>query len=239
MLSPYACAIIKCITATEAIFVKSAEERFFAKVVKQEGCWEWSAAKDRGGYGIFRLSPTISRVKAHRFAWELQNGEIPEGMFVCHHCDNPECTNPDHLFLGTPKDNMDDKLRKGRWRGGLPAHLSAVTRERPHKAMSKLEPHVDAITEMRDKGCSLYKIAADFGCDVGVVRRVLEKFGRYRPLRRGPRGVYNARTDAIRERTSEILQRRSANESILSIARDLGASRHTVSKIVQISTIRT
>jgi hypothetical protein len=91
-------------------------ERFFEKVaiIPFHDCWEWVAAKNEKGYGKFSIGTTHTNLKAHRVSWMLANGSIPDGLFVCHRCDNPGCVRPDHLFLGTPKDNMIDKVRKGR-----------------------------------------------------------------------------------------------------------------------------
>lgn len=89
------------------------EIRFWDKTNKNgpNGCWEWMACLRRG-YGI--LSVNKRAQLAHRFSWELHNGPIPKGMHICHHCDNPKCVNPDHLFIGTHQDNMQDMVAKGR-----------------------------------------------------------------------------------------------------------------------------
>jgi len=75
-------------------------------------CIEFVGCKDSGGYGLKRIYNKL--YKAHRLAWVEAFGNIPEGMFVCHKCDNPPCVNPDHLFLGTNSDNMIDMYNKGR-----------------------------------------------------------------------------------------------------------------------------
>lgn len=93
---------------------KSSEQRFWTKVQKPigEGCWIWTASKYPYGYGCIRFNGRNEA--AHRVSWELHNGPIPDSMQVLHHCDNPPCVNPSHLFLGTNQDNIDDKVKKGR-----------------------------------------------------------------------------------------------------------------------------
>lgn len=79
-------------------------------------CWPWKAFIHPDGYGMFIMPRTFTRRtrRAHRVAWEIVNGEIPDGLCVCHHCDNPPCVNPSRLFLGTHKQNSEDRERKGR-----------------------------------------------------------------------------------------------------------------------------
>jgi len=93
------------------------ETRFWNKVEKTLSCWIWKGALFRNGYGCFRF-PTLMENRTHRIAWTLKYGPIPDGLVVCHHCDNPPCVNPDHLFVGTMADNCLDRDRKGR--GVLP-----------------------------------------------------------------------------------------------------------------------
>jgi hypothetical protein len=86
--------------------------RFWSKVDKTEGCWEWRAHRNEDGYGQIGVGGKVWR--AHRLAWTLVHGEISAGQHVLHACDNPGCVNPAHLRLGTHDDNMDDVRIRGR-----------------------------------------------------------------------------------------------------------------------------
>jgi len=94
-------------------------DRFLAKISKDSntGCWNWTGAKHWNGngyYGSFRLSNPRRQYLAHRAAWLLFKNEEPNEYCICHHCDNRLCVNPEHLFKGTQRDNMQDMIRKGR-----------------------------------------------------------------------------------------------------------------------------
>lgn len=101
----------------------SLAERFWEKVNKspdENGCWNWTAHTDHKGYGVLRVGEQM--VHSNRVAWLVTYGEIPNGMFVCHTCDNRKCCNPTHLFLGTNNDNMKDMAKKGRSTRGRVFH---------------------------------------------------------------------------------------------------------------------
>jgi len=87
-------------------------ERLWEHAKQVDSCWEWTSRRDRQGYG--RLGIQGASLRAHRIAWIATHGPIPTGLCVLHHCDNPPCINPAHLFLGTPKDNVHDRIAKGR-----------------------------------------------------------------------------------------------------------------------------
>jgi hypothetical protein len=128
-------------------------DRFFAKVLKTEGCWLWQGARDRQGYGIFRFPH--GNKKAHRVSWSLAYGkDVPVGVLICHHCDNPPCVRPEHLFTGTVRDNYVDSRVKGRAR--------APMGEEQHSA--KLTPaDVVAMRRLAADGATHSDLASQFG----------------------------------------------------------------------------
>jgi hypothetical protein len=91
-------------------------ERFWSRVAAMGDCWEWTAGTQSEGYGRFYNGTTT--VPAHRYSHELVHGPIAEGLEVCHRCDNPHCVRPDHLFVGTHLENMQDRHQKGRYATG-------------------------------------------------------------------------------------------------------------------------
>ena len=87
----------------------------FGQILENEnGCWEWQGSINDSGYGRTSIYESHERCLSHRLTYMLFIGEIPKGMHICHKCDNPRCCNPDHLFPGTPKDNIRDCVKKGR-----------------------------------------------------------------------------------------------------------------------------
>lgn len=141
-------------------------ERFTALVSKSDGCWDWGGSKNKNtGYGkVLRGGSGNGSVLAHRASWELHNGPIPDGMCVCHRCDNRSCVNPDHLFLGTHADNSADMVAKGRsTRGERGGHRSLT------------EDDVFSIIDEYKDGVSRAAIAKKHGVAKSTIYHIMER----------------------------------------------------------------
>ena len=119
------------------------EAEFWSRVDMSGDCWEWQLSKKSGGYGQFHSQG--KHFLAHRFAWELVNGPIPKGLCVCHHCDNPGCVRPGHLFVGTQADNIRDCMRKGRM--GVAGERSVHAKVRATDVLSMRRAYQNGATQ--------------------------------------------------------------------------------------------
>lgn len=141
---------------------KTPTQRFLDKVKKTKGCWMWTGCVGKtSGYGLFGFDKLRS---AHRVAWLIFKGPIPKGKCVLHKCDTKLCVNPDHLFIGTHKDNIRDMWQKGRQRVVVGSSL-------PHAKLN--ERSVRIIRELRQQGHKYYVIAARFGVNPVTVGDVI------------------------------------------------------------------
>jgi len=164
-------------------------QRFWSKVERTSGCWLWTGRKSADGYGEFTSKGKV--VRAHRFVYELTKEAIPPGHLVCHHCDNPSCIRPEHLFLGLPRDNSLDMKLKGRaargdrngsrhffrspeWRQRFSENQKKVAVKGELVNTAKLtKESVRQIRAAHDRGESKRALASAFGVHRSQVSRVM------------------------------------------------------------------
>lgn len=147
--------------------------RFLQKIEFTEGCWIWAGGTN-GRYGIFGAGSSRDnreQVYVHRYAYTLWCGEIPDGMNVCHTCDVPLCVRPEHLFLGTQADNLQDMVRKRRhsWQ----AHPERVPRGEAHPSTRLSDAGVEEIRNLRSKGWTQVSLAKRFGVGRTQIGRIV------------------------------------------------------------------
>lgn len=166
-------AVLSC-TAREqtalgtGLLFMTPQERFWKKVHKTDGCWLWTASRFTNGYGQFTVS-SPKKSPAHRYSWVLENGPIPEGLYVLHRCDNPICVKPAHLFLGTQQDNMDDMVKKGRQ-----STLSSPGAMNPHSKLS-WEQVQSIRREYIPKIITMKMLGRKYGVALGTINCILHE----------------------------------------------------------------
>lgn len=141
------------------------EERFwlYVKKGKKNECWPWTGYADKDGYGWIKISKKM--VRANRFSYELHKGPIPEGLGICHSCDNPPCCNPAHLWPGTALDNEKDKWAKGRGLRGDQSPRAVMTAAR-----------VKRLRQQREKtGATYDELATIFHIDRTTVAQIVRR----------------------------------------------------------------
>ena len=135
-------------------------------VAKSDDCWEWTGGRTGAGYGAFTVGDTFRL--AHRWQWAHHNGPIPKGMYVLHHCDNPACVRPDHLWLGSPLANMRDKVAKGR-------HVAGRLLGTAHPRAKLTDDDVRAIRVAYANGGSYRTLGAQYGMGRTTIRNIVKR----------------------------------------------------------------
>lgn len=191
----------------ELMPVRATSDRFWDKVHKSDGCWTWEGRHQRIGYGIFWIDS--NPYLAHRVSYTMAFGPIPEGLCVCHRCDNRACVRPSHLFLGTQRDNMLDMSRKRR------RHCLSQTQ-------------VDAARALIQCGKTAKTIAHQFGVSPTTIGR---------DIRPGPAcGERNCKSKLTSQTVRQIRLRRAHGEGIRSLASAFGVGKVAIRRVVAFQT---
>lgn len=213
----------------------SVEERFNSKVVRSEtGCWLWTGCKDNHGYGQLAIRQGL-KIRSHRISYELFVGEIPEGQFVLHKCDNPACVRPDHLFLGSQKDNMRDMDQKDRRK------LPQARRGSENARAKFTDEEIITLRSRHASGETFSELARECGISTTNMSRILRgeryrssggplatAFGQFRTAYRRPRGSEFSHSKLTEELVREIRLRFNAGESGIQLAERFGTNKTTI-----------
>lgn len=143
---------------------RAAADRFWRFVQKTDTCWIWAGFVSPHGYGSFNGGRSNHHVRAHRFAYALIHGPIQVGLRVCHSCDNKKCVRPDHLFLGTDKENMQDASTKGR-----------MARGEKHWNTRLVADEVRAIRRAREEHVPIRRLAAQYKTTPTTIIRIAKR----------------------------------------------------------------
>lgn len=159
--------------------IKKDIQRFWSKVdmKSKEECWNMSGFIDKDGYGKFWINDRCRSIGAHRVAYEITHGKFDEEFVICHTCDNPRCVNPNHLFLGTQNDNIQDKLKKGRQAKG--DKHGTRTKPEAYAEMRKknFKFSMELVREIRSLQFRLTyrELSKRFGISVGQIGNIMRR----------------------------------------------------------------
>ena len=138
-------------------------ERLSRRTAITDGCWEWQGYVRPSGYGQVGIPGARSPIDAHRASWLVHCGPIPAGLFVCHHTDNRRCVRPDHLFLGTHQDNVDDAVSKGRIRASRALGVRSGNGRLTSAQVAEIRRrHIPGVHPARRTGGSSTELAREF-----------------------------------------------------------------------------
>jgi len=140
--------------------------RFWSRVKKTQGCWTWTGGKHRQGYGFFYFDSGSEL--AHRVSYLIEFKKFPKNKFVCHHCDNPSCVRPSHLFLGTQKDNIRDMVRKGR--------AADMVGEKNSNSILTYKKVIELKNLLKSKKFTYKELAKKFGISYGEVNNIVSGY---------------------------------------------------------------